>query len=96
MPEGKIAPRLPQIGRLLELPEISAYFPVLSRTLAAQAVSLSIGRARERILAGGIAPTDEESIAEAARSCAALAARRLRRTLNGTGVLLHTNMGRSP
>ncbi len=97
------------MGRLLERPEIARFFPILSRPLVARAVRAEVDYARARAAAprpeGSAVPEGpdaasilaEEALASAvAARLAALARRRTRRVLNGTGVLLHANLGRSP
>lgn len=97
MPELSGSPRLPQVGRLLELPEVAAFVPILSRPLVLRAARAAVDRARGEALAGGSSPPSEASLAASiAGECRILARRRLRKVLNGAGVLLHTNLGRSP
>ncbi len=93
-PSGGI--RLPQIGRLLENPSIVAFFADISRPLAARSVAGTVDRIRRLVMAGAPLPTEGEIIARCAEDCRAIASRRLRPVLNATGILLHTNLGRSP
>jgi len=51
---------------------------------------------RPAFLAGDAAITDEHVVARATERLTGEAARGLVRTINGTGVLLHTNLGRAP
>ena len=80
---------LPSIDRVLADPRLAD----ASRPLALAAARAALERARDEIRAGGD-PGDlvEATLAELA------AARRpsLRRVLNATGVLIHTNLGRAP
>jgi L-seryl-tRNA(Ser) seleniumtransferase len=80
---------LPSVDRLLRAPEL-AHLP---RTTALAAARAAIDQAREDIAAGED-PGDltERAVALAAR----LEAPRLRRVINATGVVLHTNLGRAP
>ena len=80
---------LPSVDRVLADPRLAN----ASRPLALAAARAALERARDEIRAGGD-PGDlvEATLAELA------AARRpsLRRVLNATGVLIHTNLGRAP
>ena len=63
------------------------------RAATAAAVREVLDRARREIWAGEEPETSEESVVAAAGRL--LAGRSLRRVVNGTGVVLHTNLGRS-
>jgi len=57
------------------------------------AIRESLDRTRRQILAGEEADITEEAVLESASRL--LTARGLRRVINGTGIILHTNLGRS-
>jgi L-seryl-tRNA(Ser) seleniumtransferase len=59
-------------------------------------VVASLDELRAAFLAGDDAGTEERVLARATERLSAAAARGLVRTINGTGVLLHTNLGRAP
>ncbi len=64
--------------------------------LAVAAAREALGRAREAIRGGAPAPDPGELAAAVAERAAGLAAPSLRRVVNATGVVLHTNLGRAP
>jgi L-seryl-tRNA(Ser) seleniumtransferase len=79
--------------RLRDLPSVDELARAVDDPLAVEAARTVLARAREEIQAG-FDPGDlaERVLAETA----AVRAPRLRRTLNATGVLIHTNLGRAP
>jgi L-seryl-tRNA(Ser) seleniumtransferase len=80
---------LPSVDRLLA-DDVLAAAP---RPLATAAARAAVDQAREKIQAGG----EPGDLVEAARTeLARLAAPALRRVLNATGVIVHTNLGRAP
>jgi L-seryl-tRNA(Ser) seleniumtransferase len=81
--------RLPSVDRLLRSPGLAD----LPHATAAAAAREALDQAREEI-AAGVDPGDIE--ARAASIAARLRAPRLRRVINATGVVLHTNLGRAP
>lgn len=82
--------KLPQIEKLIEM------LGDLPHPFALDSARAAVDEARSTVMGGGKAPPVEE-ILERARVLAGAAGRlRLRRVINATGVLLHTNLGRSP
>ena len=86
---------------LRELPSVeilakslSAHSP-LPRALVTAFVQGEINRIREAILAGA-SPSREELEAEIGSHLNTFAASRLQPVINATGVIIHTNLGRSP
>jgi L-seryl-tRNA(Ser) seleniumtransferase len=84
---------LPSVDRLLADERLRAAVDAHGHRLALQAARAALARAREEIRAG-FEPGDlaERTTAELER----LTAPRLRRVINGTGVVVHTNLGRAP
>ena len=80
---------LPSVDRLLG-DEVLAAAP---RPLATEAARTALERAREAIRAG---EEPEDVVAWARAELERLAAPMLRRVLNATGVIVHTNLGRAP
>jgi L-seryl-tRNA(Ser) seleniumtransferase len=84
---------LPSVDRLLADERLRAATQIHGRELVTAAARATLARAREEITAG-FGPGDL-----AARAVAELDQRttpRLRRVINGTGVVVHTNLGRAP
>jgi L-seryl-tRNA(Ser) seleniumtransferase len=82
--------RLPSVERL------SSRLPEAPHHLAVAAARAAIDAARETVLAGEPAPSEEELARRAAERLARLTRPSLRRVINATGVVLHTNLGRAP
>jgi L-seryl-tRNA(Ser) seleniumtransferase len=81
--------QLPSVDSLLRSPELAG----LPHSTAVAAAREALAQAREEIAAGH----DPGGVAERASALAArLEAPRLRRVINATGVVLHTNLGRAP
>jgi L-seryl-tRNA(Ser) seleniumtransferase len=88
---------LPSVDEVLSRPAVRALEVRVGRAAVKAAVRQAIAAARERILAGalngpGELVPDEDVLSRARRE----AAPRLRRVINATGVVLHTNLGRAP
>jgi L-seryl-tRNA(Ser) seleniumtransferase len=89
--------RIPQAERLLADPAVAAYEDLISRPLVARSVRHALAAVRKRALADeGFTPDAEACRLLALRGLEKHERRRFRKLLNGTGIILHTNLGRSP
>ncbi len=87
---------IPAVHRFTTDPDLGAYQSVLGRAGVRECVQRILDDARSAIRDGGAAPDDDVL---KTRMLALLAAQRsngLVRVINGTGVILHTNLGRAP
>ena len=84
---------LPSVDELAGRPELAPLAEMHGRSLVVEAVRRALGRARAEIRAG-YEPADPVELARA--ELEALLRPRLRRVLNATGVVIHTNLGRAP
>ena len=82
---------LPSVDEVLARPALRE--AAASRAALKAAVRAAIAEARSRIRSGGSGEVSDERVLEL---LAAESAPRLRRVINATGVVLHTNLGRAP
>jgi L-seryl-tRNA(Ser) seleniumtransferase len=88
---------LPAVETVLRQHTMEAALRDLPRALLVEAVRAELASARSVLKAGAAAaPTAEDIACRAARRAAREHAPVLRRVLNATGVVLHTNLGRAP
>lgn len=92
-PQKALLARLPKIDELLKLSAVEALDA--PRWAVREALRDEVDRLRRTILAGAGEAT-EVDLAIVARRSAELARPSLRRVVNATGVVLHTNLGRAP
>jgi L-seryl-tRNA(Ser) seleniumtransferase len=91
---GDLRRALPSVGALLQTAGIAALLERAPRGLVVGAVRDTIDQARRD---PRMAPADERGWVDAvSRSLASTERASLRPVLNGTGVILHTNLGRAP
>jgi L-seryl-tRNA(Ser) seleniumtransferase len=84
---------LPSVDALLGEERVAALVARHGRDVALQAARAALERAREGIRSGCEPPDPVEAVE---RELEALLAPRLRRVVNATGVIVHTNLGRAP
>jgi L-seryl-tRNA(Ser) seleniumtransferase len=87
--------QLPSIDRLLNLPALAALGAERGTALVKRAAQDELAAQRERVRAGAAVPAQDELATSIAARVAALAAPRLRRVINLTGTVIHTNLGRA-
>jgi L-seryl-tRNA(Ser) seleniumtransferase len=94
-PDGHAALRqLPAVSTLLAEPDVAPLIARFGRALVADAARSAIATSRKRILESG--RPENVTGGDVARAISAMNTRSLRRVINATGVILHTNLGRAP
>ncbi len=88
--------QLPSVDRLLQEEAVAALVAVHSRPLVLAAIRAALDAERAAVRAGAPPRDLAPLVAAVEAQAAALAGSRLRRVLNATGVILHTNLGRAP
>jgi L-seryl-tRNA(Ser) seleniumtransferase len=87
---------LPAVESLLRHPAMAGTLEAVPRPLVVEAVRAELAAQRAKLRRGAQAVAPEALVAAAAHRAAAAWRPALRRVLNGTGVVLHTNLGRAP
>lgn len=88
--------RLPSVDRLLQESQVMELIRANGRDLVVDVVRAVLEQTRHAVLAGQPCPGTEALIAAVTQSLADALRPTLRRVINATGVIIHTNLGRSP
>jgi L-seryl-tRNA(Ser) seleniumtransferase len=90
--------KLPQVQRLLEMPAANTLCEEFGRAAVIDALRDTLEGLRAQIGAGLLAgvPDAQTLLARSGERLAARTRRGLRRVINATGIVLHTNLGRAP
>ena len=86
---------IPQVEQVLRDPAVERWIPLISRQLTAEAVRRAAEKYRKKLKKGG-EYNQMEFIGNVTAECEDIYAARIQPVINATGVVLHTNMGRSP
>lgn len=87
--------KLPSVEKLLENEWLQPDIDEHSRVLVTQAVQSVIAKIREDILEGSTCPAEGDVVEEIRQHLAQEGFALLQPVINGTGVILHTNLGRA-
>ena len=87
--------RLPSVDRLLNAPPVAALAEHVSRDVLVDAVRAELAAARQEAVADA-PPASEHLATRIVAQVERILAPSLRRVVNATGIVLHTNLGRAP
>ncbi|MHB8067274.1 MAG: L-seryl-tRNA(Sec) selenium transferase [Desulfobaccales bacterium] len=98
---SRLLRQLPAVDELLRHPHLADALAALPRSLAVAVIRDRLGIQRQRLAAAPAETLPPEFdltgfLAEVAQALAAAAQSSLRPVINATGVIIHTNLGRSP
>jgi L-seryl-tRNA(Ser) seleniumtransferase len=92
---NQIMRNIPQVEKLLQTEEIARYIPDIGRVIVVDIIRGVLEGIRSN--ADTTAPADvKELVRVIASKCSSKRLLKLQRVINGTGVVIHTNLGRSP
>ena len=87
---------VPSVERLLQMPAAAALLDQASRPALVAALREVLGAVRAEASRSGVVASPDVILARAGAQLAASRRPVLRRVLNATGIVLHTNLGRAP
>ncbi len=88
--------RLPSVDRLLNDDRLAFFRDAIAPQIAVETAREVLERVREAIAGGQTAPAYDEIVASLVSRLSELTTPALRRVINATGVIIHTNLGRAP
>src|SRR5262249_35870644 len=88
--------KLPKVDQLLDQPVCRSWIGVHGRDMVVGALRDAIGTARAAIARGEPCPHGEAILADAEQRLVDEGKPSLRPVINASGVIIHTNLGRSP
>lgn len=96
-PTGDLLRGLPSIDQLIREQGADMLVGQYGRTLTLEALRHSVESVRARVIKESIpAPATQEILKQAARTLTVWLTPSLRRVINATGIIVHTNLGRAP
>ncbi|HEY3308195.1 MAG TPA: L-seryl-tRNA(Sec) selenium transferase [Desulfuromonadaceae bacterium] len=90
--------QIPKVDRVLEWPEIAALLELTPRSEIVAAIRKYLDELRGQVRSGAVSslPGHEDLVAKIVFELEQRSSSSLRPVINGTGVVVHTNLGRSP
>ena len=85
-----------QIDRLLNAAEIARFCPLLSRPVVSTIVKAEVERYRQKVRQQGSEVSADDLLESIVAALAYQGTQRIQPVVNATGILVHTNFGRSP
>ncbi len=92
---NKVLREIPQVEKLLQDGDIEVFIPVIGKVSAAECIREGVNSYREALL-GGSLPDNGMLKSEIIKKLKRKSSERLQRVINGTGIIIHTNLGRAP
>lgn len=96
MKKNNVMSSLPQVEKLLSSKPLAQHIEEIGRSNVANVASSYLDDVRKEMKEGGKLPSFDECIFEVSARCVYFSKKRIKRVVNATGVVLHTNLGRSP
>ncbi|MGB2895282.1 MAG: L-seryl-tRNA(Sec) selenium transferase [Anaerolineales bacterium] len=87
---------IPSVDHLLNHPQAASLISAFGHALSVQALREQLALTRQAVLEGATSPDEQTIITQTSDMLTAWLTPTLRSVINATGVIIHTNLGRSP
>lgn len=88
--------QIPKVDDVLHIPEIHSFLENVPRPVVVESIRQALASLRQNILEGNVHTFSFEHLLESIRAqVVKRQERHLKRVINGTGIIVHTNLGRS-
>src|SRR3989304_10352939 len=88
--------QIPSIEEILQSEELRKYISSLSRPVVTQVIRRIVQGIRKEMSKKGLSFSKEQLLTKVIEELEALSSSTLKPVINGTGVIIHTNLGRAP
>ncbi len=92
---NEVLREIPQVEKLLQHEAVLPFIDMIGRTAVADEIRKTIDTFRRDVLSGAIRSA-ADLVPLIAASCSKKKLEKLQRVINATGIIIHTNLGRSP
>ncbi len=87
---------LPSVNKLLNIAEVKVLSNVYGREIVLFSIKSSLNFFRSEIINGNLSPSIDEIINKIKNTISLKSNKSLRKVINATGIIIHTNLGRTP
>ncbi|HPR47443.1 MAG TPA: L-seryl-tRNA(Sec) selenium transferase, partial [Spirochaetota bacterium] len=93
--KNSVLRNIPQVEKILQNAELAGHISAIGHSIVVQIIRQEISLFREGV-SGGEELKIEDLFSAIVKKCSDKKLEKLQRVINGTGVIIHTNLGRSP
>jgi len=92
----EVLKNLPAVDKLLQLQEVKLLLAAYGKERVIFCIRTALNTFRHHILQGKTPPSQQDIVKQTEKLLSLISERSLRRVFNGTGIIIHTNLGRAP
>ncbi len=92
----EVLKNLPAVDKLLQLQEVKLLLATFGKERVIFCIRTALNTFRQHILQGKTPPSQQDIVKQTEKLLSLISERSLKKVINGTGIIIHTNLGRAP
>lgn len=92
----EVLKNLPAVDKLLQLQEVKLLLATYGKERVIFCIRTALNTFRHHILQGKTPPSQQDIVKQTEKLLSLISERSLKKVINGTGIIIHTNLGRAP